>query len=623
MELRPFNTTEEIEVPDSVIDRVIGQERAVEIIRKAALQKRFVFLLGDPGTGKSMLGSAMAELLPTEKLEDILILPNPADKNLPLVKVVRAGEGEKIVEGFKKKKRNSEATLNLTFNILLVFLVFLVLYYAILEAQPSLLFMGIIAFVILLFGKQYIKVKGEVLVPKLLINNAGKTKAPFVDATGSHAGALLGDVRHDPFQSGGVETPTHELIEAGAIHRAHKGVLFIDEVATLGIESQQSLLTAIQEKRFAITGRSLGSSGAMVRTEAVPTDFHLVLAGNREDLERMHPALRSRIRGYGYEVYLRNEMEDTLENRNKLVQFVAQEVGKDGKIPHFDREAVIEIIKEARWRAGEGGKLTLKLRGLGGLVRAAGDVAKGDGSSLVEAEHVRRAKEISKTLEQQMREMHLETMESYHRSLVEGAVVGRVNSLVGTKDGHGAVAHILAEVTKAQEAGSGKVFVNGGIRGPALRAVNTLRALLKKRADRNLSDFDVYIQMHEESEDFGDIDELGILVAVVSSLENLPIDQSTAIAGDLSLRGEILPVKGIAAKIEAALNAGLEKVVVPLENYKDVEAYQEEVPLRFVPVETLSEVLREALAAPGRETLVEKLGIPSGEDQTPQSSGSQ
>ena len=57
------------------------------------------------------------------------------------------------------------------------------------------------------------------MIPKVL--------APFIDGTGSHAGALLGDVRHDPFQRVRAETPAHDRVEVGAIHRAHGGVLFI------------------------------------------------------------------------------------------------------------------------------------------------------------------------------------------------------------------------------------------------------------------------------------------------------------------------------------------------------------------------------------------------------------
>ena len=49
--------------------------------------------------------------------------------------------------------------------------------------------------------------------PKLIIDNTGMTHAPFVDGTGSKAGALFGDVRHDPLQSGGLGTPPHLRVE--------------------------------------------------------------------------------------------------------------------------------------------------------------------------------------------------------------------------------------------------------------------------------------------------------------------------------------------------------------------------------------------------------------------------
>ena len=87
----------------------------------------------------------------------------------------------------------------------------------------------------------------------------------------------------------------------------------------------------------------------MVRTEPVPCDFVLVAAGNYETVKDMHPALRSRIRGYGYEVYMNETMIDTKENRLKIARFVAQEVKKkNGKIPHFSEEGVNVIIEEAQ-----------------------------------------------------------------------------------------------------------------------------------------------------------------------------------------------------------------------------------------------------------------------------------
>ncbi len=55
---------------------------------------------------------------------------------------------------------------------------------------------------------------------------------------------------------------------------------------------------------------------------------------------------------------MRDTMDDTVENREKLVRFVAQEVNRDGKIPHFTRDAVAEIVREAKRRSGRKGHLT-------------------------------------------------------------------------------------------------------------------------------------------------------------------------------------------------------------------------------------------------------------------------
>ena len=127
-------------------------------------------------------------------------------------------------------------------------------------------------------------------------------------------------------QSGAdLATPAHERVEPGSIHRAHYGVLYIDEINMLRMEEQQALLTAMR-KALPISGRSERSSGALTKTEPVPSDFILVAAGNLDSMERMHPALRSRIRGYGYEVYVNTTMDDTDSNRRRLIRFIAQEV---------------------------------------------------------------------------------------------------------------------------------------------------------------------------------------------------------------------------------------------------------------------------------------------------------
>ena len=93
-----IKSSEDIEVPPLLIDQVIGHEESIETIKKAAKQRRNVLLIGDPGVGKSMLAKGMAQILPHETLQDILVYPNIEDNNHPLIRTVPAGEGKKIVK---------------------------------------------------------------------------------------------------------------------------------------------------------------------------------------------------------------------------------------------------------------------------------------------------------------------------------------------------------------------------------------------------------------------------------------------------------------------------------------------------------------------------------------------
>lgn len=594
-----FDTTADIPIPESLIDQVIGQEHAVDVIKKAATQRRHVMMIGSPGTGKSMLAKAMSELLPKEDMQDIMVYPNQEDNNNPIIRVVPAGRGKEIVAHHKEDAKRQASSRN----TLLIVLVIGVLGISFISGQ---LLMGIIAVAFLFMAFRSLIPKESAMVPKLIVSNKPDSFAPFVDATGSHAGALLGDVRHDPFQSGGLETPAHDRVEAGAIHRAHKGVLFIDEINSLEYQSQQSLLTALQEGVFPITGQSERSSGAMVRTEPVPCRFLMIAAGNLDAMQYMHPALRSRIRGYGYEVYMTETMDDTAENRGKLVRFIAQEVKNDGKIPPFDPSAVSEILREARRRSGRKGHLTVKLRDLGGLVRVAGDLAIKDGSSTTTLRHVLDAKKIARSVEDQMADEYIRRTRDYDLTIVEGTLVGHVNGLAVVGNDGGSVLPIAAEVTPAQ--GAGSVVATGGLKEIAQESIKNVSALIKKFSGADVRKMDIHVQFVGTYNVDGDSASVTMATAVISALEDIPVRQDVAMTGSLSVRGDVLPIGGVTYKIEAAAKAGIKTVIIPQSNLNDVlieDQYASMVSI--IPVTRIEEVLRYALVPENKAEFEEKL----------------
>ncbi|MGY8670194.1 MAG: ATP-dependent protease LonB [Candidatus Poseidoniales archaeon] len=614
-----FESTEDVPVPERLVDQVIGQIAASSVIRKAAEQRRHMMMIGDPGTGKSMLARSMTELLPKDTLADVLCYPNEDDENEPRVRTVPAGRGDRIVKAQKEairiQKEKSQKMLMIGF----VAIAFLLAVVALQSGDILTLLFGML---LLMFGYMFLRSRmggaDEARIPKVLVKHDTSDLPPFVDATATLSGALLGDVRHDPFQSGGMETPAHDRVEPGAIHRANGGVLFIDEINLLRLEEQQALLTAMQERAFPISGRSERSSGALTKSEPVPCDFILIAAGNLDAIQGMHPALRSRIRGYGYEVYVNSVMPDTAANRKRMIRFISQEVRRDSgtsrHIPHFDRSGVALILREAQRRSGRRGKLSLRLRELGGLVRIAGDMACEDGSVLTSAKHVLAARSIAKPLEQQVADRMIERRQEYSLIVNSGERCGRVNGLAvlgadsGLSDYSGIMLPVEALVTPSQSSG-GQVFATGGLSDLAKESVTNVSAVVKKLTGKNVSDYDIHIQFVDTHGVDGDSASITIATAVISALENIPIRQDLAMTGSLSVRGEVLPIGGVTAKIEAAARSGIKTVVIPRANMQDVMLDTEwEGVVEVVAVDTLDEVMEYALIRGDlKKSLVQRL----------------
>jgi ATP-dependent Lon protease len=457
-------TTLDVPIPTDPLERVIGQEKAVEIARIAAYQHRHLLLVGPAGIGKSMTAQALALHLERPRTE-LRVVHNPENPERPTIELVareevyREREAARSVEGELIDASEAPASVaerlgyrcpRCSFysvpterycpscgNVKQVVPgvagsgnPFRDLVGGILEltvspggnpqesVRTTRLKNGVEEVVAYERAGDRIKVLDQrALERRRTLQKESPRKVlvkldrnTFVMATGASETELLGDVRHDPY--GGhpqLGTLPYERVIAGAIHEAHEGVLFIDELPHLG-PIQRHILTAMQEKRFPISGRNPQSGGAAVRVDNVPCDFILVAAANIQDLHGILSPLRSRIAGAGYEVLLETTMPDTEANRMRLAQFCAQEIAVDGRIRPATREAVVELVKEARRRAevldGRRNALTLRLRELGGLIRTAGDLAAVSGSEHVEADHVRRALVRARSIEEQVREAY-------------------------------------------------------------------------------------------------------------------------------------------------------------------------------------------------------------------------
>jgi Lon-like ATP-dependent protease len=174
----------------------------------------------------------------------------------------------------------------------------------------------------------------------------------------------------------------------------------------------------------------------------------------------------------------------------------------------------------------------------------------------------------------------------------------------------GVVLPIVAEVTPAQTKNGGRVIATGRLGEIAKEAVQNVSALIKKYTGEDISNHDVHVQFVGAYEGVeGDSASISVATAVISAFEDAPVDQTVAMTGSLSVRGKVLPVGGVTAKIEAAAESGLKKVLIPKENMKDVVLEEKYVGnIEIIPVENLNDVLSHALVGgTKKEGLLRKL----------------
>lgn len=703
---KTFKTTEDYPVSPNLLDWVIGQERALDecylgleewVHKLKYLQKEkwyeawkdqdkekpttttqvppgpYLLLLGDPGTGKSLIGRALAahliELYKKHKIQlhDVVCWPNDVTPSEPKISCHPPGEAKKII--FKQKLKEAKKLFLVrigikfvTYLLITIAAIFLFAGFFYLWQQKvrwdanelhitgetlqvsyqgdffkyildSFITIGITTFLpagtLLMFlilvniigrfgmisGAKGIGGAKASNVPKLIVDNS-KEVAPFVDATGHGSAQLFGSIAWDPLQTGGLGTPEHQRVSAGDVHRAHMGILFIDEVKNLNSSGAVTLLTVLEDGQLPITLRSRWDQGATaamaVATEPVPCMCFLVGAGNFDSISQIHPALMDRIYGYGKVVRMNNDMPNNLENRHKYVQFIAQEA-KRFHLDPFSREACMEILDEGRRRSNKRDALTTKFRPLIAIVKTAATLAMNEGSQVVEGKHVKEAiDKHCKTIQKQILEHYVSERGQLLEISPEGVRLGQIYGLAIITDPYsneatGNVLTVKGFLEKRNERSGtplkGYYKVTGTAKSGKERiiadSVDKVRSVILQKYGMDIAqDYFTHIDFAQAYGVDGPSAGVTMAILLCSLIEGKPIRQDVAVTGEINVGVggviQVTAVGGLHEKIKAAEMWGFKKVIIPAKNYKhsiDTRDYDIEV----VPGETLGDYLKECL----------------------------
>jgi ATP-dependent Lon protease len=126
-------------------------------------------------------------------------------------------------------------------------------------------------------------------------------------------------------------------------------------------------------------------------------------------------------------------------------------------------------------------------------------------------------------------------------------------------------------------------------------------SLLKSRLPLNVMNFkekDIHIHVPSGSiPKDGPSAGIALFTALASLCTGRPVDPKLAMTGEITLRGQVMPIGGLKEKLLGAARAGITKVLIPKENVQDLKEVPQSIKeqIEIIPVETVEEVLKETL----------------------------
>ena len=180
--------------------------------------------------------------------------------------------------------------------------------------------------------------------------------------------------------------------------------------------------------------------------------------------------------------------------------------------------------------------------------------------------------------------------------------IGVVTGLAWTEVG--------GEILKIESAvmpGKGKMQITGKLGDVMQESVKAAKSYIRSKSldfgiippTFDKKDFHIHVPEGATPKD-GPSAGIGMLTSIVSAITENPVDKKVAMTGEITLRGLVLPIGGLKEKLLAAHRAGIKKVIIPMENKKDLIEVPKTVleNMEIVPVKNVDEVLKVALTKP-------------------------
>lgn len=435
---------------------------------------------------------------------------------------------------------------------------------------------------------------GKTAAARLVLEEAKRTKgSPFrmdakfveIDATTVRfdergiADPLIGSV-HDPIYQGagamgqaGIPQP-----KPGAVTKAHGGVLFIDEIGELHPIQMNKLLKVLEDRKVFLESAYYNSEDPNIPfhihdifQNGLPADFRLIGATTRGP-ESIPPALRSRC----LEIYFKPLTPDEIKQICKKAM---------EKISFDMEDGVLDVIAKYATNGREAVNIIQTAVGI--------NISEG------------RNKVLVKDIEWVINSGHYNPRPE--KKISSEPQIGYVNGLAVYGPNMGTILEIEASATIAEK-GKGNLTITGIVdeeeigsnieskkikrKSMAKSSVENVLTVIKRYLNVDPSNYDIHLNFPGGIPVDGPSAGIAITVAIYSAITNIPVDNNIAMTGEISIRGKVMPVGGIVAKVEAAKSAGAKKVIIPKENYQEI---LKNIGIEVIPVEDIREVIRIAL----------------------------